>query len=147
MGASEFSERSQRSPRAWRGRLSGALGDRCSLAAHGLAANRTSEAASACLGAGRSGERRAGGDGDPDNFHQGLIKEYPNRESLEKLTDAELLRMAAREVAMALIIIARATQAPAMSLGGVADLLKSVGTALEAVGSAFVQALTLRRGG
>jgi len=31
--------------------------------------------------------------------------------------------------------------------GGVADLLKSVATALDAVGSAFVQALTLRRGG
>ena len=55
--------------------------------------------------------------------------------------------MAAREVAMALIIIARATRAPAMSLGGLADLLKSVATALDAAGSAFVQALTLRRGG
>jgi hypothetical protein len=76
-----------------------------------------------------------------------LIRDHPERENFEKLTDAELLRMAAREVAMALIIIARATQAPAMSLGGVADLLKSVATALDAAGSAFVQALTLRRGG
>jgi hypothetical protein len=55
--------------------------------------------------------------------------------------------LAAREVAMALIIIARATRAPAMSLGGLADLLKSVATALDTVGSAFVRALTLRRGG
>jgi hypothetical protein len=31
--------------------------------------------------------------------------------------------------------------------GGVADLLKSVATALDVVGSAFLQALTLRRGG
>ena len=85
--------------------------------------------------------------GIPTTSIKDLIKEYPNRESLEKLTDAELLRMAAREVAMALIIIARATQAPAMSLGGLADLLKSLATALDAVGSAFVQALTLRRGG
>jgi hypothetical protein len=81
-----------------------------------------------------------------------LIKEYPNRESLEKLTDAELLRSAAREVAMAVVIITRTIQARATSLvstnaGGLADLLKSVATALNAVGSTFVQALTLRRGG
>jgi len=31
--------------------------------------------------------------------------------------------------------------------GGLADLLKSVATALDAVGSAFVQVLTLRRSG
>jgi hypothetical protein len=85
--------------------------------------------------------------GIPTTSIKDLIKEYPNRESLEKLTDAELLRMAAREVAMALIIIPRATPAPAMSLGGLADLLKSVATALDAAGSATVQALTLRRGG
>jgi hypothetical protein len=90
--------------------------------------------------------------GIPTTSIKDLIKEYPNRESLEKLTDAELLRMAAREVAMALVIIARTIQARAISLvstnaGGVADLLKSVATALDAVGSAFVQALTLRRGG
>jgi hypothetical protein len=60
--------------------------------------------------------------------------------------------LAAREVAMAVVIIARTIQARAVSLvstnaGGVADLLKSVATALDAAGSAFVQALTLRRGG
>jgi hypothetical protein len=60
--------------------------------------------------------------------------------------------MAAREVAMAVVIIARTIQARATSLaststGGLADLLKSVATALDAVGSAFVQALPLRRGG
>jgi hypothetical protein len=60
--------------------------------------------------------------------------------------------MAAREVAMALVIIARTIQARGISLvstntGGLADLLKSLATALDAVGSAFVQALTLRRGG
>jgi hypothetical protein len=53
---------------------------------------------------------------------------------------------------MAVVIIARTIQARATSLastniGGLADLLKSVGTALDAVGSAFLQALTLRRGG
>ena len=53
---------------------------------------------------------------------------------------------------MAVVIIARKIQARAVSLvstnaGGVADLLKSLATALDAVGSAFVQALTLRRGG
>ena len=85
--------------------------------------------------------------GNPQTRIDDLIVNHPERENFEKLTDAELLRMAAREVAMALIIIARATQAPAMSLGGLANLLKSVGTALEAVGSAFVQALTLRRSG
>ena len=60
--------------------------------------------------------------------------------------------MAAREVAMAVVIIARTIQTRAISLvstnaGGVADLLNSVATALDAVGSAFLQALTLRRGG
>jgi hypothetical protein len=85
--------------------------------------------------------------GNPHTSIEDLIRNHPDRESLEKLTDAELLRMAASEVAMALIIIARTIQAPAMSLGGLADLLKSLATALDAVGSAFVQALTLRRGG
>ncbi len=90
--------------------------------------------------------------GIPTTSIKDLINEYPNRESLEKLTDAELLRLAAREVAMAVVIISRTIQARATSLastntGGLADLLKSVGTALEAVGSAFLQALTLRRGG
>jgi hypothetical protein len=60
--------------------------------------------------------------------------------------------MAAREVAMAVVIIARTIQARAVSLtstsaSGVADLLKSVASALDTVGSAFVQAVTLRRGG
>ena len=90
--------------------------------------------------------------GIPTTSIKDLIKEYPNRESLEKLTDAELLRVAAREVAMAVVIIARTIQARAVSLvstnaGGVADVLKSVATALDAVGSAFLQALTLRRSG
>ena len=90
--------------------------------------------------------------GIPTTSIKDLIKEYPNRESLEKLTDAKLLRLAARAAAMAVVIIARTIQARAISLvstnaGGVADLLKSVAPALDAVGSAFVQALTLRRGG
>jgi hypothetical protein len=81
-----------------------------------------------------------------------LIGNHPDRENFEKLTDAELLRTAAREVAMAVVIIARTIQALAVSLvstnaGGVAHLLKSVATALDAVGSAVVQALTLRRSG
>ena len=90
--------------------------------------------------------------GNPQTCIDDLIRDHPERENFEKLTDAELLRMAAREVAMALAIIARTIQTRAISLvstnaGGVADLLKSVATALDAVGSAFVQALTLRRGG
>jgi hypothetical protein len=90
--------------------------------------------------------------GNPHTSIEDLIRTHPDRESLEKLTDAELLRLAAREVAMAVVIIARTIQARAASLvstnaGGVADLLKSVATALDAVGSAFLQALTLRRGG
>jgi hypothetical protein len=90
--------------------------------------------------------------GIPTTSIKDLIKEYPNRESLEKLTDAELLRLAAREVATAVVIIARTIQTRAISLvstnaGGVADLLKSVVTALDAVGNALVQALTPRRGG
>jgi hypothetical protein len=87
--------------------------------------------------------------GIPTTSIKDLIKEYPNRESLEKLTDAELLRLAAREVAMAVVIIARRIPALATSTISNADLLKSVGTALEAVGSALAQVLTLRncRGG
>ena len=90
--------------------------------------------------------------GNPQTCIDDLIRDHPERENFEKLTDAELLRMAAREVAMAVVIIARTIQARAVSLvstnaGGVADLLKSVATALDAVGSAFLQALTLRRGG
>jgi hypothetical protein len=90
--------------------------------------------------------------GNPHTSIEDLIGNHPDREKFEKLTDAELVRLAAREVAMAVVIIARTIQARAVSLvstnaGGVADLLKSVATALDAVGSAFVQALTLRRGG
>src|SRR3984893_15067298 len=90
--------------------------------------------------------------GNPQTRIDDLIGNHPDRENFEKLTDAELLRLAAREAAMAVVIIARTIQARATSLvstnaGGVADLLKSVATALDAVGSAFVQALTLRRGG
>ena len=90
--------------------------------------------------------------GNPHTSIEDLIRTHPDRENFEKLTDAELLRMAAREVAMAVVIIARTIQARATSLvstntGGLADLLKSVGTGLDAAGSAFVQALTLRRGG
>jgi hypothetical protein len=53
---------------------------------------------------------------------------------------------------MAVVIVARTIQARAASLastniGGLVDLLKSVGAALDAAGSAFMQALTLRRGG
>ena len=89
--------------------------------------------------------------GIPTTSIKDLIKEHPNRESLEKLTDAELLRLAAREAAMAVVIIARTIQARAVSLvstnaGGVADLLKSVVTALDAVGNALVQAFSPRRG-
>jgi hypothetical protein len=51
--------------------------------------------------------------GIPTTSIKDLIKEYPNRESLEKLTDAELLRMAACEVAMAVVMIARTIQARA----------------------------------
>ena len=90
--------------------------------------------------------------GNPQTRIDDLIRNHPDRENFEKLTDAELLRMAAREVAMAVVIIARTIQARAVSLvstnaGGVADLVKSAGAALDAVGSAFLQALTLRRGG
>ena len=54
--------------------------------------------------------------GIPTTSIKDLNKEYPNRESLEKLTDAELLRLAAREAAMAVGIIARTIQARAVSL-------------------------------
>jgi hypothetical protein len=90
--------------------------------------------------------------GNPHTSIEDVIRNHPGRGNLEKLPDDELLRLAAREVAMAVVIIARTIQARATSLastntGGLADLLKSVATALDAVGSAFVQALTLRRGG
>src|ERR1700730_15459415 len=54
--------------------------------------------------------------GIPTTSIKNLIKEYPNRENLEKLADAELLRMAAREVARAVVIIARTIQARGVSL-------------------------------
>ena len=90
--------------------------------------------------------------GNPHTSIEELIGNHPDRENFEKMTDAELLRSAAREVAMAAVITARTIHARATSLvstntGGLADLLKSPATALDAVGSAFVQALTLRRGG
>ena len=66
--------------------------------------------------------------GNPQTCIDDLIRNHPDRENLEKLPDAELLRLAAREVAMAVVIIARTIQARAVSMstnaGGVADLLK-----------------------
>ena len=88
--------------------------------------------------------------GIPQTSIDDLIREHSNRESLEKLTDDELLRTAAREVAIALIIIAQAIQGRATSLvttktGELAAMLKSVATALGADHSAFRQVLTLRQ--
>ena len=61
--------------------------------------------------------------GNPQTCIDDLIRNHPDRENFDKADPC------------------RATPL------GVTDLLKSVATALDAVGSAFLQALTLRRGG
>jgi hypothetical protein len=80
--------------------------------------------------------------GIPQTSIGDLIREHANRESLEKLTDDELLSTAAREVAIALIIIVQAMRGRATSLvatktGELAAMLKSVAAALGAASSAF----------
>jgi hypothetical protein len=45
--------------------------------------------------------------GNPQTCIDDLVGNHPERKNFEKLTDAELLRMAACEVAMAVVIIAR----------------------------------------
>ena len=88
--------------------------------------------------------------GIPQTSIDDLIREHSNRESLEKLTDDELLRTATREVAIALIIIAQAMAEQATSLmttktRELTAMLKSVATALGAASGAFRQVLTLRQ--
>jgi hypothetical protein len=88
--------------------------------------------------------------GIPQTSIGDLIREHGNRESLEKLTDDELLSTAAREVAIALIIIVQAMRGQATSLvatktGELAATLKSVAAALGAASTAFKQVLTLRQ--
>src|SRR3984893_13170143 len=73
-----------------------------------------------------------------------LIRNHPERKNFEKLTDAELLRLAAREVAMAVVIIARRIPAlatstiipPAISIREAAGPPESMGFTL--VGALFV---------
>jgi hypothetical protein len=71
------------------------------------------------------------------------------RRELEQLSDDELLRAAAREVAVALIMISRTMQRQVDALipskvGELAVLVRSLATSLKAVTSAFVQVLSMQ---
>ena len=57
--------------------------------------------------------------GNPQTCFDDLIGNHPERENFEKLTDAELLRLAACEVAMAVVMIARTIQAQASFPGSI----------------------------
>jgi hypothetical protein len=71
------------------------------------------------------------------------------RRSLEQLSDTELLRTAAREVAVALIMISRAVQRRADALipskaGELAVLVRSLAASLKALATGFVQVLKMQ---
>jgi hypothetical protein len=72
-----------------------------------------------------------------------------DKEDLERLTDAELFRLATREVAVAVILAARAFQKQAgrlvaMKTVGVATLLRSLAACLREVNAAFSQASKMK---
>jgi hypothetical protein len=83
--------------------------------------------------------------GDPETTLENVIDGLAHSD-FDKVTDAELLRRAAREVAIATALVAKAIQNRATAAFNVAELtpaLLSIAACLVALPSAFDQAITL----
>ena len=83
--------------------------------------------------------------GDPETTVQDLIDD-PARNDFDELTDGEVLRRTARQVAIATALVAKAIQnrttAP-FSVAEVTPALLSIGACLAALPGAFEQAVSL----
>jgi hypothetical protein len=88
--------------------------------------------------------------GDATSTIEGLVDRSPERQNLEALSDGELLRKAARELAVAVYVVARMTlrqEAEALVItrtGAVAVLMRALADAIRFASAAFGQALTMQ---
>src|SRR5260221_9968786 len=88
--------------------------------------------------------------GDATSTIEGLVHRSPERQNLEGLSDGELLRKAARELAMAVYVVARKMlrqEAEALVItrtGAVAVLLRALADATRFTSAAFGQVLSMK---
>jgi len=86
--------------------------------------------------------------GDPMTVAEVLVRQSAEREKLEQLTDGELLSRAAREVAMAVIMVAQAVmRQPALALikpAEVGILFRSLAACVQAITAGFAQATNVQ---
>src|SRR5260370_31606114 len=88
--------------------------------------------------------------GDPTSTIEGLVHRSPEREELDELSDGELLRRAARELATAVYVVAHTMlrqEAEALVItrtGAVAVLMPALADAIRFASAAFGQALTMQ---
>src|SRR5260370_39095224 len=88
--------------------------------------------------------------GDPASTIDDLVRSSPERQELEELSDGELLRKAAREVAMAVYLVTHMMlrqEAEALFItrtGAVAVLMRALADAIRFASAAFRQALTMK---
>jgi hypothetical protein len=87
---------------------------------------------------------------DPATTIDDLVRSSPEQQELEGLSDGELLRKAARELAMAVYLVAHMMlrrEAEALVItrtGAVAVLMRALADSMRAVTAAFGQALNMR---
>jgi hypothetical protein len=88
--------------------------------------------------------------GDPASTIDDLVRSSPERQGLEGLSDSELLRRAARELATAIYVVAHTMlrrEAEALVItgtGAVAVLMRALADAIRFASAAFGQALTMQ---
>ena len=88
--------------------------------------------------------------GDPTSTIDDLVHRSPERQNLEALSDGELLRKAARELAIAVYVVAHMMlrqEAEALVItrtGAVAVLMRALADSMRSVTAAFGQALNMR---
>jgi hypothetical protein len=88
--------------------------------------------------------------GDPTSTIESLVHRSPERQNLEALSDGELLRKAARELAMAIYVVAHLMlrqEAEALVItrtGAVAVLVRALADAIRFTSAAFGQALSMQ---
>src|SRR5262249_807208 len=88
--------------------------------------------------------------GDPTSTIDDLVRSSSEREQLEGLSDAELLRKAARKLAMAVYLVAhmmlrREAEMLITRTGAVAVLMRALADAIRFATAAFAQAISMSR--
>jgi hypothetical protein len=88
--------------------------------------------------------------GNPMTTAEDLVRESAEREELEKLTDGQLLRRAARAVAETVILVCHALMREPETIiskpGELAVLFRSLAVCVQAVSAAFAQAANPKTG-